>query len=78
MTVYLAYQGFDYDGDSIIGVFDNLDAAIACCRETYNHTWTHGQTWREEFGSLGASFSAHTKGSYVRVYPYEVRSTFGG
>jgi hypothetical protein len=45
MTVYLAYHGYDYDGDTVIGVFDNLDAAVACCRNVYNGTWTKGQTW---------------------------------
>jgi len=78
MTVYLAYHGYDYEGDSVIGVFDNLDAAVACCRGVYNHSWTKGQEWREEFGADNGSFSATTKGSYVRVHSHDVLSAFGG
>ena len=79
MTVYLAYHGYDYDGDTVIGVFDNLDAAVACCRNVYNGTWTKGQTWNETYNVVfpDIPFEARTKGSYVRIDFHNVLSTFG-
>jgi hypothetical protein len=80
MMVYLAYRGYDYEGDDILGIFDNLEAAISCCRhENAANTWARSGEAIEHLTPDGYTlFSLHRGGMHMRVTSVQVQSTFGG
>lgn len=80
MTVYLAYRCYDYEGDDIIGIFDNLEAAIACCRhENGRNSWAkNGETIERLTPDGYTLFSLHRGGMHMRVSTMQVQSTFAG
>lgn len=80
MTVYLAYRGYDYEGDDVIGIFDNLDAAVACCRhDNENNTWASKKEVIERFSPDSYTlYSLHRGTMHMRVTAMQILSNFGG
>lgn len=83
MIVFVVYQQYAYDGEDVLGLFDNLNAAVDSARFAISSdTWTNSGNAPapavEMFSdSPHRLFSSHIRGKSARVGSMSVKSTFG-
>jgi len=83
MIVYVSYQQYAYEGEDVLGLFDNLNAAVAAARFAIsNDSWTNSKNAPagavESFSDdPHRLFSSHIRGKSSRVCSMSVKSTFG-
>jgi len=82
VKVYISHYAYAYERDGVIGIFSNLESAIACCRARYedkNDGWSRSErlVLSQGYDSVTA-FEAFFSGDSVCVKIYQVSDTFGG
>lgn len=82
MKVYISYHAYEYERADVIGIFSNLESAIACCRAYYKDRkdkWTSSERLPLAQGHDSVTaFEAFSNGDSVAVKIYQVSDTFGG
>lgn len=82
MKVYISYHAYAYERDDVIGIFSNLESAIACCRARYEDKkdkWSSSERLPLSQGHDSVTaFEAFFSGDSVCVKIYQVSDTFGG
>ena len=82
MKVYVSRYTYVYERPDVIGIFSNLESAIACCRARYEgnkDAWASSERLplTQGYASVTA-FEAFFSGDSVSVEIYQVSDTFGG
>jgi len=68
MKVWIAFQGWDYEGETIIGVYTNFDTAVSNCYEDMGGDVSSYTVTDKRDGKFHANRGSH----YYFVQSYEV------